>query len=136
MFDVVFNIGLSLSIKAGFIRINESSLKTKNVFNFILKAIFVLTIFELISWIFGHVGKRLKKNLRLISKFITSQEGKQIIAIHILPNISNSKDNQTKKFSNLIEYSMEIFVSKNYAQNTVEKLVQNPFIKKLSILLD
>ena len=136
MFDVVFNIGLSLSIKAGFIRINESSLKTKNVFNFILKAIFVLTIFELISWIFGHAGKRLKKNLRLISKFITSQEGKQIIAIHILPNISNSKDNQTKKFSNLIEYSMEIFFSKNYAQNTVEKLVQNPFIKKLSILLD
>ena len=49
MFDVVFNIGLSLSIEAGFIRINESSLKTKNVFHFILKAIFVLKIFELIS---------------------------------------------------------------------------------------
>ena len=27
-----------------------------------------------------------------------SQPGKQVIAIHILPNISRSKDNQTMKF--------------------------------------
>ena len=33
--------------------------------------------------------------LMLISKFLTSQLGKQTITIHILPNILRSKDNQT-----------------------------------------
>ena len=35
------------------------------------------------------------KKLRLFSEFMTSQTGKQVIKIHILPNISRSKDNQT-----------------------------------------
>ena len=35
------------------------------------------------------------KKLRLFSEFMTSQIGKQVIKIHILPNISRSKDNQT-----------------------------------------
>ena len=35
-----------------------------------------------------------------------SQTGKQLIIIHILPNISRSKGNQTIKFSQLIEYDM------------------------------
>ena len=37
---------------------------------------------------------------------MTSQPGKQTIAIHILPNISRSKDNQKIKFGQLIEYNM------------------------------
>ena len=37
---------------------------------------------------------------------MTSQPGKQTIAIHILPNISQSKDNETMKFGQLIEYNM------------------------------
>ena len=32
-----------------------------------------------------------------------SQPGQQTITIHILPNISQSKGNQTKKFGQLIE---------------------------------
>ena len=32
------------------------------------------------------------------------QPGLQTIAIHIFPNISQSKDNQTMKFGQLIEY--------------------------------
>ena len=32
-----------------------------------------------------------------------SQQGKQTIAIHILPNISRTKANQTMKFGQLIE---------------------------------
>ena len=32
---------------------------------------------------------------------MTSQPGKQIIAIYILPNISRSKSNQTMKFGQL-----------------------------------
>ena len=36
----------------------ESPLKMmKNAFYFILKALFVLKIFELLSWLFGHLGK-------------------------------------------------------------------------------
>ena len=34
-----------------------------------------------------------------------SQAGLQTIAIHILPNISQSKGNQTMKFDQLIEYN-------------------------------
>ena len=36
---------------------------------------------------------------------MTSQPGSQTIAIHILPNISQSKGNQTMKFGQLIEYN-------------------------------
>ena len=39
-----------------FIRFTESSLKMmKNAFYFILKTLFVLTIFKFLSWHFGHV---------------------------------------------------------------------------------
>ena len=48
---------------------------------------------------------------------MTSQPIKQTIAIHILPNISRSKDNQTMKFGQLIEYNMRnIFLAKSYAK--------------------
>ena len=36
---------------------------------------------------------------------MTSQPGLQTIAIHILPNISQSKGNQTMKSGQLIEYN-------------------------------
>ena len=35
-----------------------------------------------------------------------SHPGKQTIAVHILLNISKSKDNQTRIFSQLTEYNM------------------------------
>ena len=38
------------------------------------------------------------RQIRLISKFMTSKIGKQKIAIYILPNISKSKGNLTIKF--------------------------------------
>ena len=44
---------------------------------------------------------------------MTSQPGKQRIAIHILLNISRSKSNQAMKFGQLIEYNMR--------NNSVEK---------------
>ena len=34
---------------------------------------------------------------------MTSQPGEQTIVMHILPNISGSTDNQTKKYGQLIE---------------------------------
>ena len=45
---------------------------------------------------------------------MTSQPGKQTIAIHILPNISRNKNNQIIKFGQLIEYKMRnIFLEKS-----------------------
>ena len=44
---------------------------------------------------------------------MTSQPGLQTIAIHILPNISQSKGNQTMKLGQLIEYNKRnIFLQK------------------------
>ena len=40
---------------------------------------------------------------------MTSQPGKQVIVTNILPNTSRSKDNQTMKFGQLIEYNIEPF---------------------------
>ena len=44
-------------------------------------------------------------NIRLNSKFMTSELGLQTIAIHILPNILQRKSNRTMKFGQLIEYN-------------------------------
>ena len=60
----------------------ESPLKVmKNAFYFTLKAPFVLKIFKFLSVLFDYVEKRLDRKIRLIAKFVTSQPGKQTIAI-------------------------------------------------------
>ena len=61
---------------------------------------------------------------------MTSQPGKQIIAIHILYNISTTKSNQAIRFGQLTEYNMrKNFLKKHHTQNVVEKLFPNPFLK-------
>ena len=75
---LTFKVGFSLSRKICFICFNEIPLKMiKNAFYCILKdiQIFVLTF----------------RNMRLISKFMTSQHGYQTITIHILPNTHEVK---------------------------------------------
>ena len=52
------------------------------------------------------------RKITLASKFMASQIGLQTIAIHIFPNISQSKGNQTMKFGQLIEYNRNIFLQK------------------------
>ena len=48
---------------------------------------------------------------------MTSQPGLQTIAIHILPNISQSKCNQTMKFGQIIEYNKRnIFLQKLFGK--------------------
>ena len=50
---------------------------------------------------------------------MTSQTGKQTIAIHKLPNISRSKGNQAMKFGQLIEYNMRnIFFDKTFSKKS------------------
>ena len=50
---------------------------------------------------------------------MTSKPGQKTIAIHILPNISRSKGNQTMKFGQIIEYGKETFFFKNLAENKI-----------------
>ena len=42
---------------------------------------------------------------------MTSRIGQQIIAIHILPNISKGKGNEAMKFGQLIEYKRRRYFS-------------------------
>ena len=58
-------------------------------------------MFVLTFWLCRENG--LIQKIRLISKFMTSQPGYQAVTIHILPNISRSKGNQSIKFGQLIE---------------------------------
>ena len=61
--------------------------------------------------------------IRLGSKFMMPQSGKQTIVIHLLFNISWSKGNQTVKFGQLIEYYMSNFFlemsCKKYSGQTI-----------------
>ena len=69
---------------------------------------------------------------------MTSRPGKQTIAVHILPNISKSKGDQTMKFGQYIEYNMRnIFLEKSCTKCGLDT-IQKPFYKKikLSISLD
>ena len=108
---------------------NERTAKMmKNAFCFTWKALFVLKIFEFLSWLFGR---------REISKFMTSKPGKQTIAIHILLYISRSKNNQAAKFSQLIDNMRKILLEKSYPKcggETSPKLLSKK--SKLSISLN
>ena len=82
------------------------------------------------SWFFGHVVNGLIRKIRLISKLMTSQLGKQTIPLQILHNISRSKCNQTMNFDLLVEYSMRnFFLEKSYIKCSGEP-IPRPFFKK------
>ena len=90
---------------------NESFLKSmKNPSYFTLKGLFVRYIFL------------------AISKLITSQGGKHVIAIGMLPNISKSTNNQTMKFGQLIKCSMKNNFLEKLFTNLLKKLLPDPFL--------
>ena len=60
---------------------------------------------------------------------MTPETGKQIIAIHILLNISSRKGNQAMKLGQLPEYNMRKIFLENHLQNEVEKLFSEPFLE-------
>ena len=58
-----------------------------------------------------------------------SQTSKQTITIHIWPNLSRSKGNQTVRFGHLIEYNTRnIFLEKSYTK-CGGNIVPNLFLK-------
>ena len=52
------------------------------------------------------------RKLWLISKFMMSQAGKQIVTLHILRSILRSKDNQTMKFGHFVFCHSNVFLKK------------------------
>ena len=65
---------------------------------------------------------------------MTSQPGKQTIAVHILSNISTNKDRQKIKFGQLIEYHMRnLFLEKSCTKYGVETSYRDLFLKKLKL---
>ena len=77
------------------------------------------------------------RKIKLIAKFMTSQPEKQIIAIHILPNIPINKG-KTQVMEQKMEYKMRnISLEKSYTKRG-RKTISRPFSKKskLSISLN
>ena len=67
----------------------------------------------------------------MTSKFMTSQPGKQAIAIAILTNISRSKGNQAMKFGQSTEYkTRSIFEKKKNIYKIWQRMMSRPFSKK------
>ena len=61
---------------------------------------------------------------------MTSQPEKQTIAMHILPNISRSKSNQTMKYGQLMKYNKRnTFIERLYTKYGGET-IPRPFAKK------
>ena len=62
------------------------------------------------------------RKIKLISKFMASQPKKNTIAMHILPNISRSKDNQATKFGHQDITLKKITIEKSYTKYGVENI--------------
>ena len=60
---------------------------------------------------------------------MTSQPASKAILIHILPNISRSKDNQAMKLGQLTECNMKNILIENHTKKVVEKLIPDLFLK-------
>ena len=106
------------------LRIESPLIVMKNAFYFMLKALFVLEIFTFfLLYRNGLIGK-----LWLISQFVTSQTGQQIITIHIFPNISRSEGNQAMNYGELIDYSKRNIFLQNHAEDKVGRLVLDHFL--------
>ena len=106
------------------LRIESPLIVMKNAFYFMLKALFVLEIFTFfLLYRNGLIGK-----LWLISQFMTSQTGQQIITIHIFPNISRSEGNQAMNYGELIIYSKRNIFLQNHAEDKVGRLVLDHFL--------
>ena len=65
---------------------------------------------------FAHIEKQPHKKLRLISEFMMSKTGKQIITIHIFPNVLRGIGSQAMKQKNV---TWTTFLLKNHTENVV-----------------
>ena len=96
---------------------------------FLLKALLVLSGFLVMQ------KNIFIRKLWLISNFMTSLAGQQIITIHLLPNVSRSKGKQTTIFCQLIEYNMRNNVLEKSYTKLFKKIQRSLELLSLSHLL-
>ena len=85
----------------------------RNALYFILKSLFVLKIFKFLLRLFVHVETTAWLKDKIYFKIHDAPSWFTTITIHILPNISQSKGNETMKLGQSIEYNnRNIFLQK------------------------
>ena len=67
------------------------------------------------------------KKKSLLSKSVTSQPGEQTMAIHILTDVSRTKDNQAMKLDQLIKYNMRNTFPEKLCTKYGGKTIPRPF---------
>ena len=98
-------------------------------FYFIWKALFILKIFESLSWLFGHVSKQLDKKDKINLEFYDVTAWLTNNCNTHIGQYLKKKDNQTVKFGQLIDYKTKnIFLGKSYTK-CVKKLVPGSFVQ-------
>ena len=113
-------------MKSAFLFYGKSSFRSQDI------EIFVKTF-----WLCRKNG--LVRKITLPSKFMTSQLSLQAIVIHVLANITHSKDNQTMKFGHLIEYNKINIFLQELCRKLGRETSSRPlfiFMKKLNIKLN
>ena len=87
-----------------FLATNSPLKLIKNAFYFTLKTFFFSRFLNFCLDFLIMQKNGLIRKIRLISKLLMSKIAKQTIAMHILPNISRSKDNQAMKTGQIRKY--------------------------------
>ena len=128
MFFILSSIKGALSGLRQFLATENPSKMMKNACYFTWKALLVLMIFQLLSWLFDHTRKRLDLKNKVDFKIDDVKTWEKTIATHIYPNIWRSKGNQTMKFGQLIEYNMRNIFFWKITQNVMKKLFPNTFL--------
>ena len=82
------------------------------------------------SWLFGPVGKRLDKKVKLNLKNMTSQTCKKVIAIHLLINVSIANVNPPMEFGQSIEYNVRNILLRKSCRKEAGTLVSELFCFK------
>ena len=109
--------------------------KKKKEMYFTLNALFVLKIFKFLSWLFGHVEKRLHLKDKVYFKI---DDVTAWLTTNYNTHIARSKGNPAMRFGQLIEHNMRnIFLEKSYTKYG-GKTYPRPYSKnsKLTISLD
>ena len=128
--EIKLKVGLSPSKNFFVICFSAALLKMiKNPFYFILKALFVLKIFKLLSWLFwSHRKNGLIRKTKLISKLMTSHLVNEQLQYTYCLLFHEVKATRQWNLVNYYNITRETFFFKNYAENEAGRLVPDPFL--------
>ena len=103
----------------------------KNTFYFTLKALVVLKLFIILSWLSGHVKNSLVRNIRLISKLWRPNLVKKQLQYIYWP-ISKKQKQSVKNFGQLLKCDIRnIFLEKSYTKWGEKNIPRHFFLKRV-----